>query len=461
MSQVKALILAAGLGKRMCSDLPKVLHPVCGLPMIDWVMRAAAAASGDIPLAVVGNGADAVRSHLGDRAVFVEQREQLGTGHAVMMAREALSGFQGHVLILAGDTPLLTKETLLQLKKKADDTKADAVALTALVADPTGYGRILRDDAGAFLSIVEDRDATGTQKQIREMNASIYCFQSQRLLQALDQLTNHNAQGEYYLTDVLGIILSAGGRVETVCLADSEEIMGVNDRVQLAAADASMRRRINTAHMLAGVTLIDPAATYIGADVAIGRDTVIYPQNVLEGNTSIGEGCVLYPGCRIADSVIGDHVTIQSSVIIESSVGEGTAIGPAAHLRPESEIGKDVRIGNFVETKHVQIGDHTKVSHLTYVGDGIIGEHTNVGCGVVFSNYDGQKKHLTKVGDHCFVGCNVNLVAPVEVADNSYIAAGSTITDKVEEGDLAIARARQVNKKGWVARKNQNGGKSS
>ena len=461
MRQVKAVIMAAGLGKRMRSALPKVLHPLCGAPMIDWAVRTAMDAGSGVPYVVVGRGADQVRAHLTDRALFLEQTEQLGTGHAVMTAREVLRDYPGHVYVLTGDTPLLRPETLTALHRKAVDTGADAVALTALFDDPTGYGRILREDSGAFQSIVEDKDASDDQKKIREINASIYCFSAPRLLEALDDLTNDNAQGEYYLTDTLAIIKGAGGLIETLCLRDSEEIMGVNDRVQLAAAIAVMRRRINESHMREGVTIIDPANTYIGAGVTIGQDTVIYPGNVIEGAADIGANCVLYPGNRIVDSAIGDRVSIQSSVILESRVGEGTAIGPAAHLRPGSLIGRNVRIGNFVETKKAEIGEGTKVSHLTYVGDAIIGEHTNIGCGVVFVNYDGARKHLTEVGSHSFIGCNVNLVAPVTVADNTYIAAGSTITDKVEEGDLAIARARQVNKKGWVAQRQQKKGEST
>jgi len=461
MRQVKAVILAAGEGKRMRSALPKVLHPLCGAPMIDWVVEKAVAAGSDTPYVVVGRGTDQVRTHLSDRARFLTQTQQLGTGHAVMTARDLLRDYPGHVYVLAGDTPLLRAETLRALHQKAVDTGADAVALTARYDDPAGYGRIVRDEKGAFHAIVEDRDASPEQKAIREINASIYCFSAPRLLAALDQITNHNAQGEYYLTDTLAVIRDTGGLIETLCLDDPEEIMGVNDRVQLAAAAQIMRRRINETHMRAGTTIIDPAHTYIDAGVSIGQDTVIYPGNYLEGATTIGADCILYPGSRIVDSTIGDHASIQSSVIQESRVGEGAAIGPAAHLRPGSRIGAHVRIGNFVETKKAEIGDGTKVSHLTYVGDAIIGEHTNIGCGVVFVNYDGEKKHLTEVGSHSFVGCNVNLVAPVTVADNSYIAAGSTITDEVKEGDLAIARARQVNKEGWVAQRKQNKGEST
>lgn len=461
MRQVKAVIMAAGLGKRMRSALPKVLHPLCGAPMIDWAVRTAADAGSGAPYVVVGRGADKVRAYLGDRALFLEQTEQLGTGHAVMTAREVLRNYSGHVYVLTADTPLLRAETLIALHQRAVDTGADAVALTARFDDPTGYGRILRDEKGVFQAIVEHRDASPDQKAVREINASIYCFSAPRLLEALDRLTNDNAQGEYYLTDTLAVIKSAGGLVETLCLDDPEEIMGVNDRVQLAMAAQAMRRRINESLMRKGVTIIDPANTYIDAGVSIGQDTVVYPGNYLEGATAIGSDCALYPGNRIVDSAIGDRVSIQASVILESQVGEGTAIGPAAHLRPGSRIGKNVRIGNFVETKKAEIGEGTKVSHLTYVGDAIVGEHTNIGCGVVFVNYDGEKKHLTEVGSHSFVGCNVNLIAPVKVADNTYIAAGSTITDEVEEGDLAIARARQVNKKGWVARRLQKKGEST
>ncbi len=425
MLPVISIILAAGEGKRMKSALPKVLHEICGLPMAEWVRRACAFAQNGT-LMVVGNGADEVKARI-TCTDFALQPQQLGTCHAVLCAREKLEKLDGYALVLAGDMPLLKEETLRAL---ADAAEGHAAALlTSELDDPTGYGRIVRE-GGRVKAIVEQRDATAEQLAICEVNVSAYCFKLRSLLDCLKKVGTSNAQGEYYITDCIAMLK------DVVALkAPAEECMGVNDRIQLAECAAIMRRRINRAHMLSGVTLIDPETTYIGADVTIGADTLIYPGNVLEGSTSIGCGVTLYPNCRIIDSAVGD----------------GAHIGPLVHLRPNARVGKNCRVGNFVEIKNSSVDDGSKVSHLTYVGDSDIGKDCNVGCGVVFVNYDGIKKHRSKVGDNVFIGCNTNLISPVNVGNGAYIAAGSTITDDVPDGALAIARERQTNKPGRAA----------
>ena len=321
-----------------------------------------------------------------------------------------------------------------------------------MVEDPTGYGRIVRDSNNEVLKIVEHKDCNEEELKIQEMNTAIYCFDIELLVSSLGKINNNNNQGEYYLTDVIEILKSEGKKIGAV-VTEFEETIGVNSRVQLAEAEEILKNRINLMHMENGVTLIDPKTTYIGIDVEIGKDTIIYPNNILEGNTKIGSNCVLYQNSRIADSVVGNEVDIQSSVILNSNIGDNTTVGPFAYIRPETTIGKHARIGDFVEIKKSTIGDGTKVSHLTYIGDAEVGSECNFGCGTVVVNYDGKEKHKTIIGNHSFIGCNTNLVSPVKVEDNTYIAAGSTITSEVKEGELAIARAKQKNISGWVEKK--------
>lgn len=452
--RVTTVIMAAGEGVRMKSKLPKMLHSVCGRPIIDYVVDAALDICDDAPILVVGHGAEAIKEHLGDKVRYTYQEEQLGTGHAVMMAQKYLEGMDGYVVVLAGDTPLITGKLLGDMVNHAVEHDYSCVALSAIVEDPTGYGRIIRDANGDFSCIVEHKDATYEQRQVKEINASMYCFKVQDLLESLKKLDNNNAQHEYYLTDVLKILTSENKRVGIYCADDASYIMGINTRIQLSQADKLMRLRINNYHMDNGVTIIDPENTYIGPNVHIGQDTIIYPGNVIEGDTYIGEECILYPNSRLINTKVDDKVIIQNSVVLNSQIGEETTIGPFAYIRPGSIIGGHVRIGDFVEVKNAAIGDGTKVSHLTYVGDANVGNGVNVGCGVVFVNYDGKGKHRTVVEDNAFIGCNTNLVAPVKVEQNSYIAAGSTITKTVPKGALAIARARQENKEGWVEGRN-------
>ncbi|MFW2491186.1 bifunctional UDP-N-acetylglucosamine diphosphorylase/glucosamine-1-phosphate N-acetyltransferase GlmU [Clostridium chromiireducens] len=448
-----ALVLAAGQGKRIKSDLPKVLHKVCGKEMLKHVIDSIRNSGIDDIDVIVGKGAEIVKERTLDKnVVYSLQAEQLGTGHAVKCANEFLRDKKGVVAIFAGDTPLIKQSTIEKLFNDHIENKNAATILTSLVEDPTGYGRIVRDDNNQVLKIVEHKDCNEEELKINEMNTAIYCFNIELLVNALEKINNNNQQGEYYLTDVIEILKSQGNQVGAF-VTEYEETIGVNSRVQLAEAEEILKDRINLKHMENGVTLIDPKTTYIGVDVVIGKDTIIYPNNIIEGNTEIGDNCLIYQNCRISDSTIGNGVEIQSSVVLDSNVGDNTTVGPFAYIRPESTIGRNARIGDFVEIKKSTIGDGTKVSHLTYIGDAEVGSECNFGCGTVVVNYDGKNKHKTIIGDHSFIGCNTNLVSPVKIHDNTYIAAGSTITSEVNEGDLAVARAKQRNIKGWVEKK--------
>ena len=448
-----ALVLAAGQGKRIKSDLPKVLHKVCGKEMVKHVIDSVRGAGIDDVNLIIGKGAELVKERTSDRNVsYSLQEEQLGTGHAVKCSKEFLKDKKGVVAVFAGDTPLIKTSTIEKLFAEHINNENSATILTSLVEDPTGYGRIVRDSNGQVLKIVEHKDCNEDELKINEMNTAIYCFDIELLVKALDKITNNNNQGEYYLTDVREILKKDNNKIGAV-ITEFEETIGVNSRVQLAEAEQILRKRINLKHMNNGVTLIDPNTTYIGVDVEIGKDTIIYPNNILEGNTKIGERCLLYQNSRISNSIIENDVDIQSSVILDSRIGENTTVGPFAYIRPESSIGKHARIGDFVEIKKSTIGDGTKVSHLTYIGDAEVGSECNFGCGTVVVNYDGKVKNKTIIGDHSFIGCNTNLVSPVTVGDNTYIAAGSTITNEVKDGELAVARAKQRNISGWVEKK--------
>lgn len=448
-----ALILAAGQGKRIKSDLPKVLHKVCGKEMVKHVIDIAKKAEIDDINLIIGRGAELVKERTKEACVtYSYQEEQLGTGHAVKCAKEFLENKSGVVAIFSGDTPLIKKSTIENLINQHINDNNAATILTAMIDDPNGYGRIVRDENGKVLKIVEHKDCNEEELNIKEMNSAIYCFDIELLVKSLNKLNNNNNQSEYYLTDIIGILKDEGFSIGAV-VTDIEETIGVNSRVQLSEAEEILRNRINIMHMENGVTLIDPKTTYIGADVQIGKDTIIYPNNILEGYSVIGENCLLYQNSRIKNSVIGNEVDIQSSVILDSKIGDNTIVGPFAYIRPDTTIGKDVRIGDFVEIKKSDIGDGTKVSHLTYIGDAEVGSECNFGCGTVVVNYDGKEKHKTIIGNNSFVGCNTNLISPVKIGDNTYIAAGSTITNEVKEGDLAVARAKQRNISGWVKKR--------
>jgi len=448
MSQRYAIVLAAGQGTRMKSKLYKVLHRVCGKPMVQHVVDNLKRLQVDRILVVVGHGAEAVKQQLGSDIEYAMQEQQLGTGHAVLQASPYLKGQEGTTLVLSGDEPLISAETLEALIEEHEKKQAAATILTRIMDNPTGYGRIVRGGDGSVERIVEQKDASEEEKRIKEINTGTYCFDNKKLFEFLQQVRNDNAQGEYYLTDVIEILKSQNETI-AACITE-EETVGVNDRVALAKAEKIMRQRILLEHMRQGVTIIDPDSTYIEADVIIGRDTIIAPGSIIGSGCKIGEDCVIGPYSQISRCEIGNGVTIKHSVLTDSYVADQATIGPFAYIRPGSKIGEGVKIGDFVEIKNTTLGKGSKVSHLTYLGDAEIGEDVNVGCGAVTVNYDGQKKYKTVIQDHAFVGCNVNLVAPVTVGQGAYIAAGSTITKDVPEDALAIARERQVNKENYV-----------
>lgn len=453
MQDLIAVILAAGEGKRMKSKNSKVTHRVCGRALVEWVLKAVDGAGIKESVVVVGHRADQVKECLGEKVYYAEQEKQLGTGHAVMQAEKYLKGRNGYVFVLCGDAPLITSDTISRTIEYHTQNNYSATVVTAEVEDPTGYGRIVRSKAGDVLRIVEHKDASDEERAIREINSGMYCFTVRDLLPVLTELSNDNSQGEYYLTDTLEILIRKGLRVGAVKVADTDEILGINDRLQLSQIGEILKKRILRRNMLSGVTVIDPAATYIDDQVEVGMDTVIYPGTILEGNTKIGEDCIIGPSSRLVNAEVGNEVEINHSVVLDSCVEDGAKIGPYAYIRPESRIGKKVKIGDFVEIKKSVIGDKTKIPHLAYIGDSHIGRNTNIACGVITVNYDGKKKHKTVVGDHAFIGCNTNLVAPVTVKDHAYVAAGSTITEEVPEHSLAIARSRQINKADWVKKK--------
>lgn len=446
MSSRYAIVLAAGQGTRMKSKLYKVLHQVCGRAMVDHVITQVELANPEQIVTVVGHGAEAVEELLGDRSAYAFQKAQLGTGHAVLQAEAQLGTKEGMTLVVNGDTPLLTTQTFEKLFAYHQAKGAKATILTANADDPTGYGRIIRNDLGIVERIVEQKDASKEEAAVHEINTGVFCFDNQTLFNALHQVTNHNAQGEYYLTDVIQIIKDAGGIVAAYQTPDFTESLGVNDRVALSVATEIMQQRINEQHMRNGVTLIDPKTAHIDIDVKIGADTLVEGDVNLKGHTEIGADCVIGSHSELVDAKIHDRVRITSSTIEEAEMMTGSNIGPNSHLRPKAIIGEDAHIGNFCEVKNATIGARTKVGHLSYVGDATLGTDINVGCGVVFVNYDGVKKFHTNVGDHSFIGSNSNLVAPLELDQHSFVAAGSTVTDDVPEHAMAIARARQVNK---------------
>ncbi len=450
---IKSIILAAGEGTRMKSKKPKGLHKICGKSMLNYVIDAAKNAGISENILVVGHKKEEVINETkrdGVRHVVQPMGKEYayGTGFAVMQAKDYINA-DDYIVILYGDTPLITNKTLEKLISFHKKGNFSATVLTAEFDDPTGYGRIIRDENNRIMSIVEHKDTSKEQKDIREINSGIYCFNGNQLRDALDKLDNNNSQNEYYITDAVEIFNKEGLTVGGYKIEDSLEIFGVNSRIQLAQAEKIMRQRINDKLMLSGATIINPDNTYIECDVQIGEDTVIFPGVIIEGNSVIGSECVIGHNTRIVNSKISNNVEIQYSTVIESSIGDNTTVGPYAYLRPNSILGKCVKIGDFVEVKNSKIGDFSKASHLAYIGDADVGKDVNIGCAVIFVNYDGTSKHKTIVQDNAFIGSNSNLIAPVIVKESGYVAAGSTITDEVPNGALAIARSRQVNKKDW------------
>ncbi len=455
MVDTHVLILAAGMGTRMKSAFPKVLHRVAGRPMIEYALRAISTLNVASTTVVVGCGAEqvqtAVRGWPGVR--FVIQEPQLGTGHALMQSESALSGSDGTLVLLAGDVPMVRSATLQDLVAFHRDTDAAATVLTATVPRPFGYGRIVRS-RGQITRIVEERDATPAQRNIREINSGIYALKLKPLFDALRQIASENAQDEYYLTDLISIYRRRKLVVETVSIEKAGEVRGINSRTELAEVGAVVRQEKNEELMAAGVTIEDPATTYVDADVTVGADTVLHPGVTLEGRTAIGTACEIHSGVRIVDSTIENDVTINNHCVITGArVATGARVGPFAHLRPDADIRRKVKIGNFVEVKHAVVGPGSKANHLAYLGDATVGENVNIGAGTIICNYDGTAKHQTVIEDGAFIGSDTQLIAPVTVGKGAYVASGSSITDDVPPGSLAVARGRQTIKEGWVKRK--------
>ncbi|MGE4213394.1 MAG: bifunctional UDP-N-acetylglucosamine diphosphorylase/glucosamine-1-phosphate N-acetyltransferase GlmU [Anaerotignaceae bacterium] len=450
MENLKAIILAAGEGTRMKSKIPKVLHKVMNKPMVERVIEAAQGVGARQVAVVVGHKADMVKEAVKNEKVsFALQQKQLGTGHAVMQAIDFIDDDKD-IIILYGDTPLIKQETLKNLVEFHRSEDNGVSIISAVVEDSAGYGHIIRDEKGNFVKNVEYKDATEAEKQVKEINTGIYCYKGSKLKEALGNLKNNNAQGEYYLPDTLEIILSAGSKVNAMNADDVTEFFGVNSRIQLSEAEVILKNRVNRMHMENGVTIIDPAQTYIEDSVKIGCDTIIYPGCVLEGKTEIAEDCHIGPYAKLSNMKIGNGTKVQFSTAIDSEVGENTTVGPYAYIRPNCKIGNNIKVGDFVEVKNSVIGDGTKISHLTYIGDSDVGQNINFGCGTVTVNYDGKNKFRTVIEDNVFIGCNANLVAPVTLKKGSYVAAGSTITKDVPEKALAVARNKQINLEGWT-----------
>ncbi|MBF1699096.1 bifunctional UDP-N-acetylglucosamine diphosphorylase/glucosamine-1-phosphate N-acetyltransferase GlmU [Streptococcus sanguinis] len=447
-----AIILAAGKGTRMKSDLPKVLHKVAGISMLEHVFRSVSAIDPEKTVTVVGHKAELVEQVLAGQTDFVRQTEQLGTGHAVMMAEPVLENLTGQTLVIAGDTPLITGESLKNLIDFHINHKNVATILTAEADNPFGYGRIVRNQHEEVLKIVEQKDASDFEQQIKEINTGTYVFDNARLFEALKNINTNNAQGEYYITDVIGIFRENGEKVGAYTLKDFDESLGVNDRVALATAESVMRSRINQQHMVNGVSFVNPHATYIDVDVEIAPEVQVEANVTLKGQTKIGAETILTNGTYIVDSVIGERTVITNSMIEESIVADGVTVGPYAHIRPGSSLAKDVHVGNFVEVKESSIGENTKAGHLTYIGNSEVGANVNFGAGTITVNYDGQKKYKTIIGNNVFVGSNSTIIAPVELGDNSLVGAGSTITKDVPADAIALGRGRQINKEDYAKR---------
>ncbi len=464
MENLAVIILAAGKGKRMRSGLVKVLHPLLGRQMLSFPLECAL--DGMHPkktVVVIGHQAEQVRAAFPDpRITFVEQKKQLGTGHAVAMTEPMFKDFQGTILILSGDTPLITAQTLLEMVKHHRGQKAALTILTAYRVDPTGYGRVLRGTgaAGKVQKVVEEKDATQQQQKIKEVNTGIYCIEAPFLFQALSALRADNAQGEYYLPDIIEAAQSKKKKVATFIAPDAVEVMGINTRAELAQAEDIVADRVRRHWMAEGVTIHDPGSVYIEPSVCIGRDTVIRPNCYLRGESVIGEGCTIGPQVEIVDSQVGDRVEIRFCTMITASrIADEAIVGPFAHLRPNCQLEKGAKIGNFVEVKKSKIGPGTKANHLAYIGDSEVGAGVNIGAGAITCNYDGYQKHRTIIEDGVFVGSNTALVAPVKLGKGSSVGAGTTVTKDVPPHALAVSRARQKSIKNWVIKKEKNKGR--
>ncbi len=462
MKSLAAVILAAGESKRMRSRTVKVLHQLLGRSLIDYPVELARSAGADPVVVVLGIQAEEVKKHLREEPVrFAVQKKQLGTGHAVLSARSALKGFNGDVLILYGDVPLLKKDTIRKLIRSHRRKKARLSLLVTHMPDPKGYGRIIRDHSGHLVHIIEEADCAREQRGIKEVNPGIYCADCGWLFQALPRIKSDNRKVEFYLTDLPALSVKSGSEVNTVAVQDFRETLGINTRAHLHRAQVFLGERINARHLESGVTMEDPAHTYIETGVRIGPDTYLEPGVRLTGRTRIGSDCWIQAQARISHSIIEKGVEIRAgSVIEESLVRTGATVGPMAHLRPGSVVGRGAHIGNYVELKKAVVGDGTKAAHLTYLGDARIGRNVNIGCGTITCNYDGEKKWKTVIGDDVFVGSDTQLIAPVRVGRGAYLGSGSTISKDVPPHSLALTRAPQVHKPGWVKRRKKGGKKA-
>lgn len=450
MTNRYAIILAGGQGTRMKSQLKKELHPILKRPMIHYILDALQPLQLDQLVTIVGHEAETMQETIGDVSEYAFQNEQLGTGHAVIQAEQLLKDKNGTTLIICGDTPLMRTETLKTLFEKHEAAQAKATILTTKVRKPKGYGRIVRNELDEVEKIVEEKDANEAEKLIDEINTGTYCFDNAFLFEALKNVNNDNAQGEYYLTDVIEILKNQAELVQPFMTEDEDEILGINDRLALARAEKIMKQRINEKHLLNGVSIMDIDNTYISQEAVIEHDVTIYPGTTILGKSLIQSGAVIGPHTEIEASEIGAHTVIRQSVVENSKIGMSVTIGPYAHIRPESQLSNHVKVGNFVEVKKSMVGEGTKLPHLSYIGDADLGEHINMGCGAITVNYDGKNKHKTVIGDNAFIGCNVNLVAPVTVGADTILAAGSTITKNVPDDALGIARSKQANKEGYA-----------
>ncbi|RDW15303.1 bifunctional UDP-N-acetylglucosamine diphosphorylase/glucosamine-1-phosphate N-acetyltransferase GlmU [Oceanobacillus arenosus] len=452
MTKRYAVILAAGQGTRMKSKLYKVLHPVMGRPMVKHVMDQLNSIQLDKTVTIVGFGAEKVIETLGDVCEFTVQKEQLGTGHAVLQAADILKDLDGTTIVVCGDTPLITDETYKALFDQHEKDGASATVLTASTSKPAGYGRVIRNNDNEVERIVEHKDANAAELLVEEINTGTYCFDNQALFAALQEVSNDNVQGEYYLPDVIEILRGQGKKVSAFLTPNFDETLGVNDRVALAQAEKIMKNRINEQHMRNGVAIIDPDNTYIHPDVVIESDVTIYPGTIIKGATTIKTNAEIGPNSEISNCYIGEGTVVKQSVANDSRIGKRVKVGPFAHIRPDSTIGDNAKLGNFTEIKKTSLGNGSKISHLSYIGDANVGDNVNIGCGTITVNYDGKNKFLTTIEDDAFIGCNSNLIAPVTIGKGSYVAAGSTITNNVPDDALSIARARQTNKEGYATK---------
>ena len=455
MKDTAIIIMAAGKGKRMKSDLPKVLHSLAGKPILNYLLDTIDQLKIKRKILIIGYKGDKVRESIGEKIEYIEQKEQLGTAHAVLQTKELLSGFKGDVLVLSGDVPFLTLKTLKKLLRYHQTHNFYCTLISAILTNPQGYGRIIRGKKGEIREIIEEVDllADKREKEFKEINGGIYCFNKEKLFQVLEKVTADNKQREYYLTDTVKILLREGLTVGNIIVKNDEEILGINNRSDLADAGRKVYQKTLQDLMLQGVTIVDPQSTFIESGIKIGQDTIIYPFTIIEKGTKIGSNCFIGPYSHLIDAEVGKGVRVWASILESSTVKEGANIGPYAHLRPETVVGKSAKVGNFVELKKTIMGEGSKASHLTYLGDTTVGKKVNIGAGTITCNYDGEKKYQTVIEDGVFIGSNNSLVAPLKLGKDSYTGAGSTITEDVPAGNLAVARCRQRNISGWQKKK--------